>query len=78
MPGSHWLAYIYVNHTKNLIYDSFGRKHKSLLSHVKFDKQILEPEYDPEQNDLEENCGQRCIAFCLFYDIFGLENALKI
>ena len=60
MPGSHW-----VGMAGGLVYDSFGR--------------ITLPgrptERDAEQDVLEVNCGQRCIAWLCVYDVFGAEVA---
>ena len=60
MPGSHW-----VGMAGEFVYDSFGR--------------ITLPgrptERDTEQDALEVNCGQRCIAWLCVYDVFGAEVA---
>lgn len=61
MKGSHWVAI-----ANNLLYDSFGRT------------RILGPganlrdvDRDAEQNILEDNCGQRCLAFLAVHKIYG-------
>ena len=51
--GSHWCAV-----ADGMIYDSFGRD-------VGFGLKMTDP--DAEQDLLEVNCGQRCIAFLCVY-----------
>ena len=65
-PGSHWVAI-----GDNVIYDSFGRSLKGFGSRVR-------TEEDAEQGMLESNCGQRCIAWLLVFDNFGIEEAKLI
>jgi hypothetical protein len=70
--GSHWVG-IYKSNKYN-IYDSFGRSSKSLL-HM---KGVFDADYDAEQHALEENCGQRSLAWLYCVSVMGIEEALKI
>jgi len=76
MQGSHWVAVAYKN-KKVYVYDSFGRKTKSLIPHFRY-KIYQDTEYDPEQNKSEDNCGQRCLAWLLIFDKYGPKKALQI
>lgn len=76
--GSHWVSLIKEGN-KSLVYDSFGRKtYKILPKLVQSGKGgiILETENDAEQNKIEENCGQRCLASLEIYNKYGW-NGLK-
>jgi len=61
-PGTHWCAV-----ADGLFYDSFGR---ALMPDRTDD--------DPEQHVLENNCGQRCLAFLCVYERHGRAVAKKI
>lgn len=63
-PGSHWVAV-----TPTLFYDSFGRRHKELVSHAKLKQH--DTELDREQEFAEENCGARCVAFLIVSMVYG-------
>lgn len=80
--GSHWIAVIKIeNKEQILVYDSFGRKHTEIIPSLKCKYRkyrILNTDDDIEQHILEENCGARCIAFLIFYELFGLESSIKI
>ena len=78
--GSHWIgvartpAYI-------LVYDSFGRKTKRILPALFKNSgklKIVDTEADPEQDILEENCGQRCLSWLILLDNYGLKMANEI
>jgi hypothetical protein len=80
-PGTHWVATI--RDGRDLVcYDSFARPTKGkngILSKLKTNGlKVKDTDYDIEQNELETNCGQRCVSFLLFCQKFGVENALKI
>ena len=62
--GSHWVAI-----ADNMVYDSFGRD-------VGFKRQMTEN--DAEQDMLEVNCGQRCVAFLCVYHVLGAKYASHI
>jgi hypothetical protein len=62
--GSHWCAV-----ADGMIYDSFGRD-------VGFGLKMTDP--DAEQDLLEVNCGQRCIAFLCVYHVLGVKYAKHI
>ena len=69
--GSHWVAIC-----DGIVYDSFGRKIKNLIPHLKNIKDIVDN--DAEQTKKQEDCGQRCLAFIWVYHRLGKEYALFI
>lgn len=78
--GSHWVAIVKTKQGDDIvIYDSFGRNTKTIISkkYLSHGKSI-QTDNDKEQNFLEENCGQRSLAFLLFNDLYGIENAMLI
>lgn len=56
--GTHWMS---VNSDLDLLYDSFGRSKSKVLPQWKG----KETDHDAEQNDKENNCGQRSLAWLL-------------
>jgi hypothetical protein len=77
-PGIHWMA-VYSTGKHYYIYDSFGRKSKKIITHfVKGGVRFTDSDYDAEQKDDETNCGQRCLAWLVFRQKYGIHNALKI
>ncbi len=74
-PGSHWVA-IAKQNGKCLVYDSFGRHTSDILPNLK--DISVDTEHDPEQAANEDNCGARCMAWLLIYDLFGQEVAKTI
>jgi len=69
-PGEHWVAVAMGKEQKNtlFIYDSFGRR--SLLD-VPVGIEVDEADSDAEQEEAEENCGQRCLAWLLVFEHLG-------
>ena len=59
-----------------MAYDSFGRKTVSILPGL--DLKTIDTDPDAEQKDHEDNCGARCIAWLIMYDIFGPDVAVTI
>jgi len=78
-PGSHWVA-IAKSGPNIIVYDSFGRKSKKILSSVfKSGNGIpIDTDKDAEQSQSELSCGQRSCAWLIMYDSFGSELALLI
>lgn len=78
--GSHWIAIAYDD--KNVyVYDSFGRKSSKIIPSLKLsgNGRVREgSDYDAEQKIREDNCGGRSMAWLLFFDRYGVENAMKI
>jgi hypothetical protein len=70
-PGSHWCS-LYQNKDKAIVYDSFGRR---VLGSG---KSIIYTERDKEQKLIENNCGQRCLAWLILIQILGPQAALLI
>lgn len=81
-PGSHWVALCKVKDRKNecLFYDSFGRNYTEIIKNLKFsgNGRIKNTENDAEQKILEQNCGQRCLAWLKMCHDYGPEVALMI
>jgi hypothetical protein len=82
-PGSHWIACCHTTSktgsgSKMLIYDSFGRKTKSLMSNVFKKYKTIDSDHDVEQKDSEQNCGSRCISFLMVCDELGPDFARLI
>ena len=76
--GTHWVAS--VNDGKQtIVYDSFGDLNK--LTQNKY-LRILQPTFTEDDREqimyLETNCGQRCVAWLLVYDLLGADIALTI
>ena len=75
-PGSHWVALARTEGEVYMAYDSFGRKTTSILPDL--DLKTIDTDPDAEQKDHEDNCGARCIAWLIMYDIFGPDVAATI
>lgn len=80
--GSHWVAIARDPvGGKIVFYDSFGRPDKFILPSLGGSGQkgkIVNTDLDREQGFTETNCGQRSLAFLLFFDKYGAKEALKI
>ena len=63
-PGSHWVAL-----TPNHVYDSYGRDADTLMPDANIDQD--DTERDAEQDIRQNNCGSRCIAFLICYQLHG-------
>lgn len=80
-PGSHWVAVAKIpNKDKCLIYDSFGRSYKQIIPDIQTsgNGSIVDTDRDAEQAYIETNCGARCLAFLLLFDIHGYKVAKLI
>ena len=74
--GSHWVAV--AKHNNNLyIYDSFGRPHTKIIPSLSKsgNGKILNTELDKEQEEIETNCGARCLSWLLLFDNWGHKMA---
>lgn len=78
--GSHWVALAKLEDGASVIYDSFGRDHMKIIPNLQYsgNGRIIQPEDDSEQHVLQMDCGQRCCAFLVFLDRYGVKNALYI
>jgi hypothetical protein len=80
--GSHWIGIAkYPKKDRYLVYDSFGRDTKKILPSAlnKFGSgNIVDTDSDAEQKAIETNCGQRCLAFLILSDLFGIVNSEKL
>ena len=81
LTGKHWVAIKRGDNGEICVYDSFGRKPARLMpgalrrtggshyGHV---------DDDAEQAIRETNCGQRCLAWLIFAQKYGLDSAKLI
>lgn len=67
-PGSHWIAV-----GDGLVYDSFGRPNI-----LKGSGDLPQADHDAEQEDEEDNCGPRCLAWLLVHQDHGSALAALI
>lgn len=67
-PGSHWLAMARCSSGTVLVYDSFGRPTAKIIK-LNFPNKATDP--DREQMFKETNCGQRSLAWLLFFFLYG-------
>jgi hypothetical protein len=78
-PGSHWIAIATDNKNRAYLYDSFGRDTKEIIDvSGNGNNGTYDAEHDAEQDDKEENCGQRSLAWLFIYDKWGKETAMQI
>ena len=78
--GSHWIGLAY-NRDKIYVYDSFGRKSTKIIPSLWKSgnvSRVVDTQHDAEQQASELDCGQRCLAWLLFFDKWGASNALWI
>jgi hypothetical protein len=78
-PGSHWIAM--AKHGDNcILFDSFGRPYKDIIPNIRFsgNGRIFDTDYDANQDVKEENCGAKSLAFLLFFDKYGFDDAMLI
>lgn len=78
-PGSHWIAMAKLpggRETGYLVYDSFGRPTEEILPTMPIPYQDTED--DAEQKESEDNCGARCLAWLIIYDMYGPNGAALI
>jgi len=76
-PGTHWIGSVN-DGEQTIIYDSFGDLNQ--LPRNKYIR-ILNPKFtedDKEQGLNESNCGQRCVAWLMVYDLLGKDVALTV
>lgn len=79
--GSHWIGIAKI-HGKNecLVYDSFGRSYKKIIPILGYNGngKIINTDRDIEQKVLENNCGERSMAWLCVYDKKGYKTAKSI
>lgn len=77
--GSHWIAVKKIG--KNAyVYDSFGRKSYKIIPSIfnSGNGNIIDTDYDAEQNINENDCGARSMAFLILITYFGVDYAMLI
>jgi len=77
-PGTHWVALVKDRKDRVIVYDSYGRKTKKILPDLYGRGNTVDTEYDAEQTKEEENCGARCMAALVMYDLHGANTLLKL
>lgn len=78
LPGSHWVA-VYKENGKLCVYDSFGRQTKKILPDaLEGNGPVRDSKHDAEQKISESNCGARALAWLVYIDTYGANEALKI
>ena len=75
-PGSHWVGLCRLGTGHTLVYDSFGRRPRSILPEAPGRLTGTDP--DAEQRTDEEDCGARSLAWILFCAHAGPEAAALI
>ena len=75
--GSHWISISQYDNNL-LVYDSFGRETHDILPDFNYEGDIIDADYDSEQDIKEYNCGPRSIAFLNVLDKLGPEYAMLI
>ncbi len=76
--GSHWIALAFLKSKQLLVYDSFGSFHdvpKEILDQY---PKSISTDPDAEQRSEETNCGQRCLAWLLHLELYGVNDAIRI
>jgi hypothetical protein len=78
--GSHWIALAY-HSNKIYVYDSFGRQSTKIIPSLWTSgnvSTIVDAQHDAEQDMSEQDCGQRSLAWLMFFDNWGASNAILI
>lgn len=75
--GEHWLGIARMNNGRLLVYDSFGRKTKSIFK-GQFHDEYDETESDAEQTKRQYNCGARALSFLKVFNAHGSNAAKQI
>lgn len=73
--GTHWLTILQNPAGTLLKYNSFGDTQASVVVNI---SSALNADLDSEQKTIENNCGQRSIAWLLVYYLHGEDIALTI
>ena len=76
--GEHWVAIVYRNKKEIIVYDSYGRETDDIMDLSYKNKETIETDMDAEQKINTNECGQRCLAWLIYYEIFGEIEAMKI
>lgn len=77
--GSHWVA-LYKDGDNLIVYDSFGRSSKKILKsvHHSGNGKVKDTDYDVEQKDEEDNCGQRSLSALIYCYKYGPKKLLEL
>jgi hypothetical protein len=77
--GSHWVS-LAKHGEDSILYDSFGRANNKIIPNLVYsgNGRIIDTDRDAEQHILETNCGARCLAWLVFFDKYGADNAMLI
>jgi hypothetical protein len=79
-PGSHWIACVLDGNDDIYIFDTYDRSIKKILPIIYKVKhhRILSGNKSVLQKIDGEDCGQRCIAWLLLVEKYGIDVAKKI
>ncbi len=82
MGGSHWIGLVSKG-SRVYYYDSFGRPIQKLMPEAAKElksesKSISSAPSEPEQSIIEDNCGQRTMAWLILFHRLGVDNAIQI
>jgi hypothetical protein len=80
--GVHWVG-LKITAKRIYVFDSFGRTTDTLLRILvkkakKANKQIIDCDYDADQQPAEMICGQLSLAWLMLVTSHGIKNALKV
>ena len=77
--GSHWVA-IFRDPVKRkyMLFDSFERPTRSLIPSAYKKYKPVDTDYDVDQRDNQDDCGQSCVSFLRICDELGWNYALTI
>ena len=78
--GSHWVAIAKEENNDTYIYDSFGRRNKSIIPSLSTSGNgaIKDTDHDAEQKMNQLDCGARSLTWLIFCDNWGIECAKLI
>lgn len=78
--GSHWVALTKMENGDSILYDSYGRHNKKIIPGLQYsgNGRIYDTNRDIEQKITETNCGARCLAWLVFFELYGWEKAILI
>lgn len=77
--GTHWVAVVRAKSGEHIVYDSFGRDTKKILPSIYGKgRRVVATDDDAEQKEAQSDCGARCIAALMMYDLYGKHTLLKL
>lgn len=79
-PGSHWIACVLDSNNDIYVFDTYDRSIKKILPSIYKVKhhRILKGSRSVLEKDTGEDCGERCVAWLLLVEKYGIDVAKKI